>query len=821
MNLRHESKVDLHVHSKFSDRPSEWFLRRIGAPECYVEPMDIYHRARQRGMDFVTISDHNCIRGAMEIAHLPGTFISNEVTTYFPENGCKVHALVCGIGEEQFREIQHLRENIYELHAYMAEQDIICSVAHPLYRVNNRLTIDQIERLLLMFKRFELINGARDRRAAELVEAVFSSLSPTMIEEMADRQGMEPSGHEPWRKYFTAGSDDHSGVYTASAHTVSPWAGSVDEFLAHLRRGDHRPGGSAGCSVMMGHSFYHIGYSYYKAKFLNGEDGGRRTIVGQLFNKLLEKAEPLPQPATLGQRMRDLAVGFVWARKKNRMSEVDRVLVDEFSALFSQEPKRDTACPPMDDRHTFQIAGRISHTLGYSFLRRFEKYVREGRLMESLQTVASLGPVALSMAPYLAAFSTQHKDEEFHRRVAEHFPAAAHLRHKSQRKAWVTDTFSDVNGVARTIQTLAGEAQRHGRPITVLTCLEQAPRTRLDLKNFAPVGTFGLPEYESQTISFPPFLDIIEYIERHRFNELIISTPGPMGLTALAAARLLGIRVTGIYHTDFPFYVRAMTEDEDLEELTWKYMQWFYEQAHRVLVPSDYYRRHLIDHHFEPDRLGLLVRGVDTGQFHPGFRQERFYEQFGLDPAQPTFVYVGRVSMEKNLHLLVGAMRELAERGREFNLAVVGDGPYLAKMKSQCRGLPVAFTGFLDGEQLATAYASADVMLFPSESDTFGNAVLEAQASGLPAIVSERGGPPDIVRPHDSGLIVDVGQPGALADAMQRLGEDAGLRREMSQRALVNASERTWAKVLAQFLEDEPAAEAAPMIERQRVPLLT
>lgn len=109
-----QTKVDLHVHSKYSDRPSEWILRRIGAPESFVEPLDIYHTARERGMQFVTISDHNCIDGALEIAHLPGTFLSTEVTTYFPEDGCKIHCLVSGIREAQFHDIQQLRENIYD-----------------------------------------------------------------------------------------------------------------------------------------------------------------------------------------------------------------------------------------------------------------------------------------------------------------------------------------------------------------------------------------------------------------------------------------------------------------------------------------------------------------------------------------------------------------------------------------------------------------------------------------------------------------------------------------------------------------------------------
>ena len=194
------SKCDLHVHSKYSDRPSEWFLRRMGTPESFVEPQQVYRNARQKGMDFVTISDHNCIRGALEIAHLPGTFLSNEVTTYFPENGSKVHILVSGINEEQFRMIQELRADIYRLQEYLMGEDIICSVAHVLFRVNGRLTVDQFERLLLLFPRFELINGSRDRRAADLLGAILGNLTPEMIAAMSDRQGIEPYGPQPWKK---------------------------------------------------------------------------------------------------------------------------------------------------------------------------------------------------------------------------------------------------------------------------------------------------------------------------------------------------------------------------------------------------------------------------------------------------------------------------------------------------------------------------------------------------------------------------------------------------------------------------------------------
>ena len=196
----------------------------------------------------------------------------------------------------------------------------------------------------------------------------------------------------------------------------------------------------------------------------------------------------------------------------------------------------------------------------------------------------------------------------------------------------------------------------------MLTCLESVPPSKADLKNFPPVGSFPMPEYESQLISFPPFLEVIEYIERHRFNELIISTPGPMGLTGLAAARLLGLRTTGIYHTDFAQYVRHLTRDDDLADLTWKYMLWFYEQTSTILVPTEFYRKQLIHHGFDPTKLGVMARGVDAQLFHPAKRDPAFFDRHGLGGAF-RFLYVGRLSREKNLDGLLDAFDELLRRG--------------------------------------------------------------------------------------------------------------------------------------------------------------
>jgi glycosyltransferase involved in cell wall biosynthesis len=823
------ARADLHVHSRYSDRPSEWVLRRIGAPECFIEPMHVYQRAMEAGMNFVTISDHNKIDGALEIAHLPNTFISDEITTYFPENGAKMHVLAIGITESQFRDIQQLRENIYELRDYFVANDIIYSVAHPLFLVNSRLTVEQYEKLLVLFNRFERINGTRDPRAGTVVEAVLNTLTPEMIEKLADKHGITPIGPTPHRKLLTGGSDDHSGMYVSSAHTVTPEAGTVAEFLGHLRAGRHEPAGRSGNTVHLAHCFYHIAYHYVKDKFI-GQASGGTSLLGEMLKRLLEP-QAARVPASRGIRGR--VEQWVWKRRKQRMSESERMLVDEFSKFFKQNNAAAPALPASDGSgsfnaspapvgptatQAFESSCRLVHQLGYAFFTRFTEKARSGDLVKCLEAVAALGPVAAATMPYVAAFGTQHKDERFIQQVTEHF-GLPELTKRSERRAWLTDTFEDVNGVTRTIRTLAETAYQQGRPISVLTSVAHPLAVDFDHVNFEPIGECGLPEYPQQKISFPPFLKILEYIERQQFSELIISTPGPMGLVGLAAAKLMHLRTVGIYHTDFPQYIHTLTDDRNMEALTWRYMYWFFNQCDTILVPSDYYRRYLIEHEFEPDKIRVLRRGIDTSKFGTTWRDENFWMPYGGKAGATTLLYVGRVSSEKNVGMMVDAFERMSGERENVQLAIVGEGPLHDQLKHRCRRNDrVLFTGWLSGEELSRAYASAELFVFPSTTDTFGNVVLEAQVSGLPAIVSDRGGPQEIIDPDRSGLVVELSETEGvdrLAGAMARLVADADLRASMASAALEVAARYTWPAVLDVLLGAAEPAVAAPRPHRQ------
>ena len=147
-------KADLNLHSRFSDRSADWLFRRFDFPDSYSQPRALYDLLRERGMTLVTLTDHNTLDGVLEIAALPGVFLSEEVTTYFPEDRCKVHLLVWNLTESQHREIAALRENIFDLQAYLTRERLAHAVAHPLYQLNHKLTVSHFERLILLFPVF-------------------------------------------------------------------------------------------------------------------------------------------------------------------------------------------------------------------------------------------------------------------------------------------------------------------------------------------------------------------------------------------------------------------------------------------------------------------------------------------------------------------------------------------------------------------------------------------------------------------------------------------------------------------------------------------
>ena len=198
----------------------------------------------------------------------------------------------------------------------------------------------------------------------------------------------------------------------------------------------------------------------------------------------------------------------------------------------------------------------------------------------------------------------------------------------------------------------------------------------------------------------------------------------------------------------------------------------------------------MIEKGIDPKKICLFPRGVDTARFHPSKRNVRFLKERFNAGDGPKILYVGRISKEKDLHILAQAFRSLTQTIKDVELVLVGDGPYLKELKDLLAGTPCIFTGYRDGEELATIYASCDLFAFPSATDTFGNVVLEAQASGLPVIVTDSGGPQENMIPHKTGQIVPAGDAEGLLQTLRSLLGDASRLKEMGKAARLSMENR-------------------------------
>ena len=788
------SKSDLHVHSKYSNRPKQWFLRRIGAPESFSEPVDIYKCCRDAGMDFVTITDHNTIKGSLDIMHLPNTFISSVLTTYFPENKCKIYCIVSGINEDEFDSLLQYRENIYDLREYIHSNNIAHSIAHPLYQINNRLTVDHFEKLIVLFNSFQGINGARNRRACDISNIILKNISSELILKLADKHNIKPFGLEPWKKRFTGGSDDIGGLYAGGTYTATPKADNVTDFVKFLKQGKYQSEGDPGTSIRFATSMYRVGYYYYREHFISAgsEDA---SLIGNFLKTLSHNPNKKIKPKVKFREQFKTTIrkGFQNLYLKTKFNPIERMIVNEVSKILEETENQNDAA-----KDHFKTACRISQELSFVFLKKAIREIRDGKLINSIQAVSSMGPMILGITPYLSAFSSQHRDEKFLKEICNSFPAASELKNKRGGKIWVTDTFEDINGVTKTIKILASMGNKNGKSITVMTCLDKSPVVDFPLKNFKPVGIFKLPEYESLSISYPPFMEILAYLEEQKFDEVIISTPGPLGLCALGAAHILGLNIKGIYHTDFPKFLSDITEDERLGDSMWRFMKWFYSKTNKILVPTNYYRKLLIDGGLDKDIIDIMPRGINKENFSPKFKDNNFWKKYNLDN-KFTFIYVGRLSREKNIEFLLQTFTLLERDQVDANLVIVGDGPLRKDVEKKFTSKKIIFTGYLSGNELSAAYASADCFVFPSMTDTFGNVILEAHASGLPAIVSNQGGPQEIVLSHKSGLVVDMQLKDDLLNALKLVIEDSSLFKNLQLSAQKKANSCDWKFALSKL----------------------
>lgn len=760
-------KADLHVHSSHSNKPTYWAMRKFSVPESYTSPRHLYRVAREKGMDFVTITDHNAINGALEIAHLPNTFVSSEITAHFPENGCKVHVVVLHISEAQFQTIMKVRKNVYELVAYLHSEKIAHFLAHPLYAQNEKLNIEIIERSLLLFTTFEIKNGCRAHRFNGFTKRLVSSLNEAVIERLADKYDLQPYGCTPWVKGVVGGSDDHGGLFIARAHTTVYDTPTIEGFIDAIRAGESWADGEDGGPLTMAHSLYGIAHSFYRER-LGLRRRGATPFVSALLDRFFNIGE---DKGSFIDKLRLFILKNLPASRNHTGKSFEEILDSEARLLLSDNRFLAGISNADSNRKIFAVTSRLANRLIFHYTNRLMTLPLNAGFFDYLNTAGTIGLVHTLISPYYLAFHHQHKGKELIRDLTKALPEMHH-KEVPEKIALFTDTLDEINGVAITIKRLISTARNRGVGLTVITTGDDGADAVEGVKKFQSVGDFVLPEYPELKLNFPPILDVMDFIESEGFTRIHVSTPGTVGLLGLLIARMMNIPVAGTYHTDIPQYVRSLTNDEFLEKAAWSYMIWFYSQMEEVMVPSVGTREQLAARGLPSERMKPLPRWVDTESYSPEKQTPGFWKSRGAGLGSTVLLYVGRVSREKGLEMLVDAFRELVDGGATIALAVIGDGPYREEMEAALSGYPSLFTGYLDGEQLQRGYASADLFVFPSATDTFGNVVLEAQASGLPVIVSDEGGPRELMIDGETGVVFRAGSIDQLVSAIRFMISD-------------------------------------------------
>lgn len=347
-----------------------------------------------------------------------------------------------------------------------------------------------------------------------------------------------------------------------------------------------------------------------------------------------------------------------------------------------------------------------------------------------------------------------------------------------------TDTLGDVNGVSRFIRNIAGEALETGRNLSVVTSTRFDIPNQPNIFNFPPVMARSMPGYENLELVLPPFIKMFRFAATNPPDVIHISTPGPVGLVGRLAAMRLGIPVVGVYHTDFPAYIDRLFQDDALTCICRSAMRAFYRSFRMVLTRSETYACSLDSIGVPRDRTLRLTPGIRTADFSPTLNDRSVWISHGGNPKTVRALYVGRLSVEKNMPLLARAWKladaELRSRGIDAELVVIGDGPYRKELELSLSDCRVRFLGFRYDAELTRLYASSDFFLFPSTTDTLGQVVMEAQCAGLPAIVTDKGGPKETVANGLSGLVVPSEDPSGWSRAIVQLASDSGLRTQMS-----------------------------------------
>jgi glycosyltransferase involved in cell wall biosynthesis len=853
--MKTSTRMDMHCHSSASRAPVVPWLGAWGVPESYSEPEKVYDQARSRGMDFVTITDHDTIDGVMSLVErgFQNVIVGEEVTVHFPEDHCRLHVLVWGLTPALHEEMGALglREDVYAFAHWLFTHNLAHSLAHPVYSQNGKLTAWHLERCVLLFKAWESLNGAHAGTHRFAVEKYLSRLTPARVQTLQRRHTMRALWMRPWAKAVTGGSDDHALLNIGRTWTEVDFSGNTEsggtspggtgfqpvlgvapisttgesassprtgwkpvppkavpsDFLRTVMAGHAVVGGETGDSARLAHQVMAVTTQHY-ARALSSRGGPKGRAVGAAVARFAGAELPSPSRAALVldaakkklARGTGSAPGSAFSPMVDELARTLPAVLDKHPSIKASLAPGVCARSPAFSRHKEMAAflDDLTSTLTASCAAGLLQAAQDRDHATAARSLMTGLLATVAQLPTVYALFHQNKErdllsrlehEAVEERAAGHAPAAdpASATHASPldssppyssplarplRVSLFTDTLGDVNGVSRFINNVADRALDTGRDLQVITSTALQVPQRPNIFNFDPVFHTKMPGYATLDIVLPPLLKVLRHLDEHQPDVVHVSTPGPVGLLGLIAAKMLRVPVIGVYHTDFPAYIDRIFDDFTFTSACEWAMRAFYAGFTTIFTRSGDYEKSLVNLGIEPKRIERLMPGLEVAKFNPNFRDPALWRRIESESSSPTappaftglsrdsvkVLYVGRVSVEKNIQLLARVWKRVHTKclraGTPADLVIVGDGPARAELERELKGTHAHFLGFRHGEELSKIYASSHLFAFPSVTDTLGQVVMESQASGLPVIVTDQGGPKEVVKHGVTGYVL-------------------------------------------------------------------
>lgn len=788
-------KTDMHAHTKYSEHPSEWVLQKLGTKESYTEPEDLYRKAVENGMDFVVITDHNRIEGAKYLVskYPEKCFMGVELTAYFPEDGCKLHILVYDFTEEQFEQLDLLRKDVYKLREYIKLNNFPYSVAHATYSVNNKLTITHIEKLILLFDVFETINGGRNLYSNNIWFETLKNITPDIISKLRKKYDIEPFSDTPWIKSFTGGSDDHAGILNGKTYTFVEYDNCTKpdkKYFLDMMRSKK----SEACGRH--NEFYTLSFSIYKIAwdFIRNSRNEKEKNIFSYLNELIFTNE---NNLTFKKK---LIVKHLKSKYKKR-NDVTKSILIEFIEKF-QKPELEIE---VKIEYMYEMLTKITDQYFSALINSLIKDLKKLDLINVFQKISASFLGVVITLPFISTLKHMYENRQLLDDLKNNY--IKDEKGSKNKVVWFTDTINDLNGVSVTLKKIAELANVKGNNLTLVGALKSDDKSELPagFMNLESILEFTPKEYENYTFHFPSIMKTIKQIYELHPDSIIISTPGPVGLTGLLCAKLLNIKTKAIYHTDFTLEFEKIIGENSPSHIVEGFMKWFYEQNDKILVPSSEYISILSERGYDSSKMEIFRRGLDLRQFYPKPESEVFIKNFYNLEEGINLLFTGRVSKDKNIDFLLEVFEMLQATKDKYNLIITGDGPYLAELKKRTRNTSrIIYTGKVKQQFLPYLYSGADLFLFPSTTDTFGMSVLESQACGLVSIVSTNGGPKEIIKDGETGFALPVKHPEEwcrkIIELVELKKEKADEFKKLKKNAVKNVEKNyDWDKIL-QFI---------------------